>query len=318
MSYNFKERKIVVIKRKTALEELVLKFGTKEQAKFYIEHSGLSFDYYSKEDAVYQESFKQLLLELDLLSIKRQVIDKEFLPNFLFAPDDIIIVIGQDGMVANTAKYLDNQPIIAVNPDPERIDGILLPFTVKDIANILEKTLKNEHKVRSVSMAQVELNNGQKLLAFNDFFIGAKSHVSARYKIKYGKKEENQSSSGIIISTGAGSTGWLSSVFNMTNGILKNFVDKNNEPMNVNIDMGLSWEAERLVFVVREPFKSVSSSTSISFGVINSNENMTIESKMATGGIIFSDGIENDFLDFNSGLIAKVSLAKKSAKLVVK
>lgn len=31
---------------------------------------------------------------------------------------DIVVVIGQDGLVANTLKYLDGQPVIAINPDP--------------------------------------------------------------------------------------------------------------------------------------------------------------------------------------------------------
>ena len=39
-----------------------------------------------------------------------------------------VVTLGQDGLVANTAKYVGAQPIVAVNPEPGRFDGILLPF----------------------------------------------------------------------------------------------------------------------------------------------------------------------------------------------
>ena len=63
--------------------------------------------------------------------------------------------------------------------------------------------------------------DGQRLLAFNDLFIGARTHVSARYRVEYAGKQEQQSSSGLLVSTGAGSTGWLSSVMNMPSAVAK-------------------------------------------------------------------------------------------------
>lgn len=53
------------------------------------------------------------------------MIDRSLLPNFLFGDDDIVVAIGQDGLVANTLKYLTEQVLIGVNPDPHRWDGIL-------------------------------------------------------------------------------------------------------------------------------------------------------------------------------------------------
>ena len=53
-----------------------------------------------------------------------QIVDRGFLPNFVFAPDDTVVTLGQDGLVANTLKYLDGQPVVGVNPDPERWDGL--------------------------------------------------------------------------------------------------------------------------------------------------------------------------------------------------
>ena len=55
-------------------------------------------------------------------------IDRTFLPNFDFGRCVLVVVVGPDGLVANTAKYVGDLPIIGVNPDPRRNDGVLLPF----------------------------------------------------------------------------------------------------------------------------------------------------------------------------------------------
>jgi len=109
-------------------------------------------------------------------------------------------------------KYLDGQPLVGVNPDPARGDGVLLPFAPRDVARLLPGVLGGQCASRAVGMAEARLGNGQSLLAVNDLFIGPKSHTSARYEIEVGERREVQSSSGVIVSTGMGSTGWMRSV----------------------------------------------------------------------------------------------------------
>lgn len=306
--------KIVLVTRKTRLEGLVERFNTLGQAKFYIEHSGGDYSLYEREHAAYVSALTQLRSALTRLA-KLQEIERGFLPNFLFTPEDVVVTIGIDGLVVNTAKYLDGQPIVAVNPDPKHIDGILLPFNVQTAIPALQNVLAGKVKVRQISMAEAALNDGQRLLAFNDLFIGAKTHVSARYKIKTQEQEEHHSSSGIIVSTGAGSTGWLSSLFNMANGMYEVF-SRNEKDIELP-RIQLKWEADQLIFVVREPFVSKTSSAEIVSGLVTPQLSLIIESEMAEGGVIFSDGVEADFLPFNSGAIATISLAKKKTQLVI-
>ena len=65
------------------------------------------------------------------------------------------------------------------------------------------QVLKNHYKTRAINMAQVKLNDNQSLLAFNDLFIGASSHIPARYLIRSSGREEHHSSNGVIVSMGA-------------------------------------------------------------------------------------------------------------------
>ena len=301
--------KIVVVTRKTRLEDLVARFNSRAQAKFYIEHAGGDFTEYEREDGTYHRSLDELRKSLDL-GLKLQVIDRSFVPTFLFTPKDVVVAVGQDGLVANTAKYLEGQPLLGVNPDPERFDGILLPFQPTKAKQAVLLTLEEKAKVREVTLAEARLNDGQKLLAFNDLFVGAKTHVSARYKIQIDRKSESQSSSGVLISTGAGSTGWLSSVFNMAGGIAQLTKGRTGQAVH------MGWEDPRLVYVVREPFASRHSQTSLIAGILASGHELVIESQMPSGGVIFSDGVEQDFLEFNSGAIARIKTSARKARLV--
>ncbi|WP_419032783.1 hypothetical protein [Dysgonomonas gadei] len=298
----------IIVKNKTRLEALVECFNTKSQAKFYIERLGGDFHDYEMEDEIFHDSLNSLQSQLSKV-IKHKIVDRTYLPSYLFSDKNMIVVIGQDGLVANTAKYSHARPIVAVNPDKQRYDGVLLPFDTTDFIGGVESVLFGNYLSRKVNFAEARLNDGQRLLAFNDLFIGASSHISARYKLSFNESTEEQSSSGIIVSTQAGSTGWLSSVFNMAYGVTGLF-EKNIKPKQPKL------KENQLLFAVREPFKSIRTQADISVGLINNQKHLRIESLMPTGGIIFSDGIESDFLQFNSGTIATIGIANETANLV--
>lgn len=301
--------KIVVVTRKTRLAGLIERFNSRGQAKFYIEHSGGDFSEYELEDSAYARSLDLLRRSLDL-GLKMQFVGRELVPTCVFAATDLIVTIGQDGLVANTAKYVGAQPIVAVNPDPERFDGVLLDFLPEEARTGVQAVLDGRAAVRKVTLAEATLTDGQRLLAFNDFFIGARSHISARYKIAFGERSERQSSSGVLVSTGAGSTGWLSSVFNMAAGIAQ-FTGGQEGPRP-----RFTWEDPRLVFVVREPFASLHSQAGIVAGIVAPGRELTLESQMPSEGVIFSDGVEADYLAFNSGARATIRAAEQRAHLV--
>jgi NAD kinase len=305
--------KIVVVTRRTRLEELVDRFNTLPQAKFYIEHMGLDFSDYEREHQAFCSSARRVLRDLDGLGRKVQRIDWTFLPNFLFAPTDAVVVLGRDGLVSNTAKYLDGQAIVGVNPDPARIDGILLPFAPAEAVKGVERVLAGKASWHEVTMAAVELNDGQRLLAFNDFYLGQRTHVSSRYSLSLRGKVERQSSSGVLVSTGAGSTGWFSSTQNMAISVSGLLLGEQAPAAPI---LRLAWDDPRLAFVVREPFRSRSSGVSLTAGLLEAGEELLLESHMPEGGVIFSDGVEADALAFNSGAAAVVRAADRKARLV--
>ena len=327
--------KLVIVTRLTRLEESIRRYNTRQQVKFYIESRGQSFDDYELEYENYQRAREAVVRSIPP-DLRFQIVDRSFLPNFLFSPDDLVLTLGQDGLVVNAAKYLEGQPILAVNPDPARFDGVLLPFHSEQVVKAIHSLREDRLQIHNISMARVDLNDGQFLHAFNDFFIGADGHISARYSVHYREQTERHSSSGIIVSTPAGSTGWLSSLYNMASGIQrfvtgkekpsagrKAAVTKAKDQAPATHDEGpdaphrIAWDERKLVFMVREPFRSKWSQADLVAGELRENESLRLESHMPERGIIFSDGMEADFLEFNSGTTAEISLAKKTTNLLL-
>ncbi len=336
--------RIAVVTRETRLKGMLRRWATPGQAKFVFKRAravaaaqmldlpklpgraaatmetvaqseqaaGEDFDELASEDRSYQHSAGELVRLLDF-GIPVQAIDRQFLPNFDFGLCAAVVVFGQDGLVANTAKYARGVPIVGVNPDPARFDGVLLPFQVSQARSAVHRVLKGQAVVRDVTLARATLHDGQTLLAFNDLFVGVSSHVSARYQLRTGGRQEEQSSSGILVCTGAGSTGWMSSVINMARGVagfLGAPSPERRPPM--------SWEERRLLWAVREPFVSRTTQAGLVMGSVAERDELVIESLMPSNGVIFSDGVESDFLEFNAGSVARLSVAEDRARLVVR
>lgn len=305
------DRKVVLVTRHSRIEELISRFQTLDQARFYVEHLGADFSDYLAEHEKYLVARRRV--ESALASCARvQLLDRGFLPTYLFGPDDVVVALGQDGVVANTLKYLDGQPLIGVNPDPQRYDGVLLPFQSADVSKILPDVLANRRTAKAVTMAKATLSDGQHLYAVNDLFIGPKSHTSARYELHVGLQSEVQSSSGIIVSTGLGSTAWMKSILTGSLAVAQG-LGAATPPRPPRV---MPWDAPYLRFAVREPFPSVATKTSLVFGATDTDTPMKVLSLMPENGVIFSDGIESDFLAFNSGIEATISVSERVGHLI--
>ncbi|WP_315737566.1 sugar kinase [Bradyrhizobium sp. SZCCHNR1093] len=306
------DRKVVLVTRRTRLEELIARFLTADQARFCVEHLGADFSDYEREHAAYQAARLTSVQTLERWG-RYQIVDRSFLPNFLFGPADIVAALGPDGLVVNTMKYLDGQPLLGLNPDAARHDGVLLPFAPENLASLLPEVAADKRAAKAVTMARASLADGQVLHAVNDLFIGARTHVSARYEIATRDSHERQSSSGLIVATGLGSTAWFKSIVTGALAIAGSFGGRTTGGDYT----PLPWDARALRFAVREPFPSKTSQTSLVCGGLMGAETLRLRSLMPENGVIFSDGIEADHLDFNAGTEAVIGIAERQGRLIV-
>lgn len=305
------ERRVILVVRQTRLQELVARHNTLAQARFYLEHLGADFADYLREDEAYSSSLRVTVEALEAWG-RYQVVDRSLLANFVFDPADIVVALGQDGLVANTMKYLDGQPLVGLNPEASRWDGILLPFEPRELGPVLPEIAAGRRPTRNVTMAEARLGDGQRLLAVNDLFIGPRTHTSALYEISHAGRTELQSSSGLIVSTGMGSTAWMKSIVTGSVAIAAAMGAQEAHPYAPS-----DWDAPTLTFAVREPFPSRTSQANLVFGTVDARAPLRLRSRMPEHGVIFSDGMENDFLRFTAGMEAQVAPAQRHGCLVL-
>ncbi|WP_354004436.1 sugar kinase [Ramlibacter pallidus] len=306
-----RDRRVILVTRQTRLQELVARHNTLAQARFYLEHLQADFGDYLREDEAYSRSLRVTVEALEQWG-RYQVVDRSLLANFVFDAKDVVVALGQDGLVANTMKYLDGHSLVGVNPEATRWDGILLPFRPEDLPTLLPEVAAGRRELRSVTMAEARMSDGQRLLAVNDLFIGPRSHTSALYEIGHAGRSELQSSSGLIVSTGMGSTAWLKSIVTGSLAI-SHAVGAEAAPAY----RPAPWDTPALTFAVREPFPSRASQATIVFGHVDAAQPLRLRSRMPENGVIFSDGMENDFLRFTAGMEAVIAPAQRQGRLVV-
>lgn len=301
--------KVVIIKKKTRLEELVARFNTVDQAEFYVEHMGADFRDYRDEHDNYYKALEAVRNDAKLFA-RVQEIDNEYIPNMIFGEKDIVITLGQDGLVVNAMKYLNGQPLIGVNSDPLRWNGDLSVFHPDEMRDVIPAVIGNAYRSTDITMAKACTKDGQELYAVNDFFVGVEDHTSARYKISFGEKAENQSSSGIIISTPLGFGGWHKSVLAQFRGMARAF------GLGEIKEKPVGWYEQELIYQVREPFPSVSTRADLVYGSIAGGEKLKVVSNMPEKGIVFSDGVQEDSIEFRSGMEVTIEVADRKGKLV--
>lgn len=291
--------RVVMVTRTSDYDNLIATHATRGQAGFFLKRRGQNI-----EDV--EASHHRLRAALDSVvkaipsAWRRVAVERSDLDRFLFEPDDIVVALGQDGLVANTAKYLSGQLVIGLNPMPERFDGVLVRYAPAQAAELFHIAAEHSPKVELLSMATASLDDGQQLLALNELFVGHQSHQSARYRLRFDGAEERQSSSGLIVATGTGATGWARSI-HLT--------------CKSSLELPLPTESA-LAFLVREAFPSISTGTELSEGRLDQGAALEVVSEMNAGGVIFGDGIEADRIEFSWGRRARIELASTQLKLL--
>ncbi len=117
----------VVVTRETDYEALLARHATREQARFFLESRGQTLEAAEARHDRLQSALQQVRAAIPL-DWRRSLIRRGDLDRFLFGPEDVVVAVGQDGLVANLAKYLDGQPVLGINPEPEVNPGVLVPL----------------------------------------------------------------------------------------------------------------------------------------------------------------------------------------------
>lgn len=290
--------RLVLVTRDTDYDALMVRHATRGQADAFLRRRGQNVGDLERQRDDVSEALTTIRAAVPadwrIAAVRRDELDR-----FLFAPEDVVVAVGQDGLVANLAKYLDGQPVIGVNGDPARNPGILVPHTPAEAARLLVPAADGRLATEPRTMIRAELDDGQGLTALNEIFVGHVSHQSARYDLTFNDVKETQSSSGLIVATGTGATGWALSISRATGATITVAPDER---------AGL--------FLVREPWPSRATGTALSSGRLGADDKLLVVSRMNAGGVVFADGIEHDRLDFAWGRILSIGIAPQIMRFV--
>lgn len=291
----------VLVHRRTELVELLERHGTRGQAAYFLRTRGRHIE----EVAARHEAVRAAIVAVTSVipaDWRRAVVERADLPRFSFAPGDIVVAVGQDGLVANLAKYLDGQVVIGINPEPAINSGVLVPHAPEAAPALLATAAgpdAAEHAERRV-MVEATTDDGQRLTALNEIYIGQASHQTARYALTVsGERAEHQASSGLLVATGTGATGWCRSAW-----------------LERKSSLALPAATERrLAWFVREAWPSPATGTALTEGDLDGGQTLTVvaESDLL---VLFGDGIESDATQLAWGQAATVRLAAQTLRLL--
>ncbi|GHH81540.1 NAD(+)/NADH kinase [Streptomyces capitiformicae] len=293
--------RVVLVHRTTEYEELVARHGTHGQAAFFLRSRGRDIEDVAERHRRERGAWAEVASSVPL-TWRQARVERGDLDRFLFAPEDVVVVVGQDGLVANVAKYLDGQPVVGINADPRRNPGVLVRHRPGEAGKLLAASVQRGGAVDELTMVEAVADDTQRLVALNEIYLGAAGHQTARYRLGLDGDRgvvESQASSGVLVGTGTGASGWIRSVWQERGGRL---------------ELPSATEA-RLLWFVREAWPSPATGTSMVAGVLGGSGrlSLTVESDRL---IAFGDGMEGDAVELTWGQTVRVGVAGVRLRLV--
>ncbi len=204
------DKKILIVPKITKVEWDLHRLGfTEDKLK----------EFYKKENLNVERIFeshkrqKENLERIKNLIIGATIVNRDGLNKYIINNYDLIIAVGGDNHFQYVSHFLENTPILGINSDPSRSDGALMMVSSEELEKILPNILRDYFEIENWTRLKISIDNKEiDELAISEIFIGEERRFNmSRNIIKVNGKSEEQKSSGLIIATGVGSTGWYNS-----------------------------------------------------------------------------------------------------------
>ncbi len=286
--------KILIVAKESKYEWERKKFGLSHEEivkKYGAEGANLEAILKSHESQTASKAkLMQLLPDADITSIsgiKRRIFGY-----------DLVIAFGGDNSFQYVSHYVGETPIMGINSDPSRSVGALCAWSVSNLADAINAINSAKYAIENWITLQAEIDGVPLMPATSEYFFGEdrRKDMSRHVMIYRGKRFE-QKNSGIVIATGAGSTGWYDSagryIFQKSNKVPKT--------------------EQRAVFVITEPYHP--KADDVLAGELLPGEELVLYSLNDAKGYATADSWEE--YDFSRGKKAVIKISDKPLRVVV-
>jgi NAD+ kinase len=193
----------------------------------------------------------------------------------LFQTADLVVAVGGDGTFLMASHFIfDKKPLLGVNSDPRYKEGFFMAISKDDFEEKFKKILSNNYTTKKLQRLEAYIGN-KKIpdLALNEFYVASeKPYHTAIYFLNVGGKRERQKSSGILISSAAGSQAWIKSAGGKI----------------------LPLESNKFQYLVREPYRGKSSAKcNLIKDTLNKNEKIEIVFDVGNG-VLIADSLSRE------------------------
>jgi len=211
-----------------------------------------------------------------------------------FKGRDFVIAVGGDGTFLRASHYIkDSTPLLGINSNTRTKEGFFMQANKVNFWKNLRRILAGHFKILKLPRIQAFIGREKIDLALNEIYVGApKPYTMARYSLKVGKNREIHRSSGLLVSTPAGSYSWMKSAGGKTQ----------------------SFRSKRLQYLVREPYSGRIFNPKIFHGFISGNEKIIVKAMMDL--VVVADSLSKEYF-LPKGKEVVIGISKKPLSYVL-
>jgi NAD kinase len=219
-----------------------------------------------------------------------------------------VIALGGDDFLKLASQFVKDTPVLGVNSDPSFSHGVLLSTHIDQIQQVICALESGHYRIEPWARIQLTIDGHELSPALNDVVLGKRDfRQMSRHELEFRGERIIQRSSGILVASGAGSTGWFSSA-----GLYLGREDRS-----------FPREAPYLRFELREPQVRIATEDGIrsvslpphTEGTLLPGESLRITSLNDDDGIASRDSI--DTIPFQRGAVAEISLSSTPLNMII-
>lgn len=212
---------------------------------------------------------------------------------------DLVIAHGGDNHFQFISHAITDGFILGVNSDPLRSEGALVSHSSEELLAVLNALARGDYRIEEWTRLEGSVNGVPLPRVISEYFLGERDRLEmSRYNLRFKGFEEEQKGSGIIISTGSGSTGWYDSE-------ISDYIR--------GVDVFMRTQPVAKLFVTA-PYRGRLTQPTRRQQIVRPGDELVVGSLNDSEGIVGCDAIER--VPFPRGALARIRISDYPLKVV--